>query len=225
MKKTNTLLAGVAGALLVAAVAAWYVTSPGSSSIAAAPASSLPADRVLSTDKVMGSASAPVTMIEYYSQGCSVCARFNGEVFPLLKAKYIDTGKVRYVMRLYPLFPIDGPAHKLTRCVAPEHFFEAVDLLFRNQPQWDTAEFPQADAGGLFRMARILGLSSEQAQKCMNATDLDASINKIGQEGDARYGIDGTPTFIINYRKVDMPQKSWAEAQAALDAALAAKGK
>ena len=212
--------------LLLLAGGAWYVydqNNPGAE--AATVATNLPPDRVTPEDMVMGSAKAPVTIIEYYAQACSYCSRFDQDVFPLLKAKYIDTGKLRYVMRLFPLFPVDGPAYKLTRCVAPDKYFQAVDLMFRNQPQWDNAEFQGVDAqAGLMKMARILGINDEQANQCMNSTARDAAINKIAQEADQRYGIPGTPTFVIDFKKVDLPQRTWQEAQAAIDAALAAKG-
>ena len=228
MGKTGWTITG--GTLLILLLllggGAWYVydqNNPGAE--AATVAANLPPDKVTPEDMVMGSAKAPVTMIEYYAQACSICAGFDQNVFPLLKAKYIDTGKVRYVMRLFPLFPVDGPSYKLTRCVAPDKYFQAVDLMFRNQPQWDNAEFQGVDAqAGLMKMARILGMNDDQANQCMNSTARDAAINKTAQEADQRYVIPGTPTFVINFKKVDMPQHSWAEAQAAIDAALAAKG-
>jgi protein-disulfide isomerase len=122
------------------------------------------------------------------------------------------------------LFPVDGPSYKLTRCVAPEKYFQAADAMFRSQPQWDSAEYPGVDAkAGLLKMARLLGLTDSQAMACMNSSERDTAINKTAQDGDTHYGINSTPTFVINFRKVEMPEKSWAEAQAALDAALAAR--
>lgn len=75
---------------------------------------------------------------------------------------------------------------------------------------------------GLIKMARILGMSEDQAETCMNSTEGDAAINRIAQEATERYKPAGTPTFVINFRRVDLPQESWAEAQAAIDATLAA---
>ena len=228
MSRTNWLVAGaVVLVLLVLAGGAYFVWQQNNSSILdeSASAATLPPDKVQPDDMTMGSASAPVTIIEYYSQGCSVCAGWDQNVFPLLKAKYIDTGKVRYVMRLLPIFPLDGPSYKLDLCLPPEKFFQSADLLFRNQPQWDSGEFKDADPqGGLMRMAHLLGLSDDEATKCMNSTARDEAINRIAQEGDARYKIPGTPAIVIDYKLVELPQKSWAEAQAAIDAALAAKG-
>jgi protein-disulfide isomerase len=230
-KKTWAVLGGIFLLLVLLAMAggAYVVYRQNNAGLDAA-AATLPSDRVTAEDMTMGSASAPVTMIEYYAQACSICAAFNKDVFPQIKAKYIDTGKVRYVMRLFPLFPVDGPSYKLTRCVAPDKYFQAVDLLFRNQPEWDNAEYKDADAqGGLMKMARILGLNDDQANQCMNSTARDAAINKTAQDADSRYGIPGTPTFVIDFKKVEIAtpprsEQSWRDAQAAIDAALAAKG-
>ena len=226
MSKKHIVLAGALIVLLLGAGGAYYYFSNSASvDLTASDGTSLPPDKIGPDDKVMGSANAPVTVIEYFAQACSVCARFDQDVFPQLKAKYIDTGKVRYAMRLFPLFPVDPPSYKLDLCVPPDHFFQAADTLFRNQPQWDSGEYPVPDAhAGLIQMARILGLTSEQADACMNSTAQDAAINKRAQDGVTRYQINETPTFIIDFKKVDMPQKSWEEAQAAIDAALAAKG-
>lgn len=225
MSKSQLLILAVTILLLMTVGVAYYFISNGPADTGAAVSPMLPADKVTADDKVMGSANAPVTMIEYYAQACSHCAQFDQIVFPQLKAKYIDTGKVRYVMRLYPMFPIDGPSYKLTRCVPSEFYFQAVDLLFRSQPQWDSAEYPGVDAqSGLVKMARILGMREDQAEACMNSTERDAAINKIAQEGTERYNPPGTPTFVVDFRKVEIMPLSWAETQVAIDAALAAKG-
>src|SRR5476651_917564 len=133
MPKKGWVIAGAAVlAVLLLAGGAYHVyrqnnPAPPSSIVGAAEAATtaanLPPDKVGPQDMVMGSAKAPVTIVEYYAQACSYCARYDQDVLPQIKAKYIDTGKVRYVMRLYPLFPVDGPSYKLTRCVAPEKYF------------------------------------------------------------------------------------------------------
>jgi protein-disulfide isomerase len=232
MSKKSLLILGGIVVLLLAGAGYYYVSirhaadaAVAASGVSPASAATLPPDRVQPDDKVMGKADAPVVMVEYFAQACSVCARFDQEVFPKLKAKYIDTGKVRYVMRLLPIFPLDGPSYKLDLCMPPEKFFQAADLLFRNQASWDAAEFPVSDPhGGLLKMAAQLGLSADKADACMNSTEHDAAINKVAQDAVARYQPDGTPTLVIDFKKVDMPEKSWDEVQKALDAALAAKG-
>ena len=110
-------------------------------------------------------------------------------------------------------------------CVPPEHFFQAVGLLFRNQAQWDSAEYQGVDANaGLHKMARIMGVTDDQADACMNATTYNDHINTVAKDGDTRYTIQGTPTFAIDFKKANFQNNSWTEVQKALDAALAAKG-
>ena len=180
-------------------------------------------DSIAPGENVLGKANAPVTMIEYFSPACTACAEFAATVFPQIKAQYIDTGKVRYVMRLYPLFPIDGSAYKLERCVAPDRFFAAADLLFRRQKEWDNAEYRIADPhAGLIRAGQALGLTAKEADDCMNSKKLDDAINNASKDAEARYNPSDTPTFVINYVK-DETGTGWEEIQAALNAALAAK--
>lgn len=228
MSKNQLVILGVIVVLLLGAGGGWYLTrsTPDASLAAGATAGNLPPDKIGPKEHTMGNVNAPVVLIEYFAQGCSVCARFDQDVFPLLKAKYIDTGKVRYVMRLFPLFPAtDPPSYKLDLCVPPENFFAAADLLFRNQPQWDAAEYPVADQhAGLIRMARIMGLTPEQADACMNSTAHDAEINNMTKEAVARYNPNGTPTFVIDFKNSGLSPLDWGAMQAALDAALAAKG-
>ena len=201
-----------------------FVTLAAALALCAGAADGVAADAVGANENVMGSPKAPVTMIEYFSQACTACAEFHTTVFPLLKAKYIDTGKVRYVMRLYPLFPVDGPAYKLDRCVPPARFFSAVDLLFRHQREWDNAEYPVKDPhAGLIRLAQNLGLSAGRAEDCMNSKKLDASINQQAAEAQAHYDPVDTPSFVINGVK-DMNGVSWNDIQTTLDAA-AKRGK
>jgi protein-disulfide isomerase len=224
MSKRQLILVSAIVLLVLAAAGGWFWLGRGGGEAGAATATSQGADMVHPDDHVLGDANAPVTIVEYFAQGCSVCAHYNEAVFPQIKAKYIDTGKVRYVMRLYPLFPIDGPAHKLALCLPKEQFFQATDLLFRNQPQWDTAEYKDADPQGLTKMARLLGMTEAQAQSCMNDTSHDDHINAVAQEGMQRYDIQGTPTIVINFKKADLPRLTWEETDAAISAALAAKG-
>ena len=197
MSKKTWIILGVVAVLLIGGGVAWKMFGGSSDSALSASAdSSLPPDKVQPDDKTMGDPKAPLVVVEYFAQSCSVCAAFNQQVFPQLKAKYIDTGKVYYVMRLFPLNPLDGQAYKLDLCVPPEHFFQAVDLLFRSQPQWDSAEYQGVDAkAGLHKMARIMGMTDDQADACMNDTSHDAHINKVAEEGNTRCQIPARPTL------------------------------
>jgi protein-disulfide isomerase len=149
-------------------------------------------------DRTMGDANAPVTLIEYASPSCPVCARFQSVAFPRIKAAYIDTGKVRYVLRVFPLRPEDGMAEKIARCLPPNKYFDVFDLLLSNQPIWDPENGVQDVRGGLVQVGRLAGLTDEQAKECIDSTALDGIMNAIARDGAQKYNVNGTPTFIID---------------------------
>ena len=153
------------------------------------------------TDRTQGNPKSPVVLIEYAAPSCPVCAAFNVQAFPKIKAKYIDTRKIFYVFRVFPLRPDDGEAEKIARCLPEDKYFSFIDLLFKNQPKWDVEYGVQAPEGvheGLVLLGRIAGISREQVDQCMVNKAEDDRINKVSADGEARYSITGTPTFILN---------------------------
>lgn len=223
MTRNQVIIVAVAVVIVVLAVAGYYVFSP--SATDAVPANGGAAGYTLaSDDRTMGSPKAPVVIIEYAAPTCPHCAHFEEEVFPLLKQKYIDTGKVYYVFRVFPLHPSDGAAEAMARCLPADNYFQFIDLLFRNQPKWDW-EYQVTDIhGGLVQMGRIAGMSEEQVDKCIADKAMAERINKVAQDGQTRYNITGTPTFIINgavHSSVDVG--TWPDMQAAVDRLLAKK--
>jgi protein-disulfide isomerase len=156
---------------------------------------------ILPSDRTLGNPKSKVVLIEYAAHSCPVCAAFNEQTFGRLKASYIDTGKIFYVFRLFPLRADDGAAEKIARCLPEDKYFTFVDLLFRNQPKWDVEYGVQAGEGvraGLVRLGRIAGMSEEQVGQCMVNKAEDDRINKVASDAQSRYGITGTPTFILN---------------------------
>jgi protein-disulfide isomerase len=176
---------------------------------------------VLQSDEVLGSNNAPVTLVQYGSPSCPVCAHFDIDAFPLIKRKYIDTGKVRFVFRVFPLRPEDGDAEKLARCATGTGYFQFMDILFRNQMKWDP-EFGVSDSRTqMISLATASGLTEDQAIACLNDRSLDARINKIAQDAQAQYGISGTPMFIIDGSVQRSGFRSLGELTNALDIELA----
>src|SRR5215469_16865121 len=130
-------------------------------------------------DRTLGNPEAHITLIEYGAPSCPVCARFNEDVFPLIKEKYIDTGKVRYVFRVFPLRVEDGEVEKLARCMPKNKYFGFMDILFRNQVKWDP-EFNVNDPRPvLLTLAESLGLPDSEGANCIDDTSLDKTINAI----------------------------------------------
>lgn len=156
---------------------------------------------ILPSDRTLGNPKSKVVLIEYAAHSCPVCAAFNEQTFPRLKANYIDTGKIFYVFRLFPLRADDGAAEKIARCLPEDKYFTFVDLLFRNQPKWDVEYGVQPGEGvraGLVLLGRIAGMSEEQVDQCMANKAEDDRINKVASDAQAKYSITGTPTFILN---------------------------
>jgi protein-disulfide isomerase len=193
----KSLMMLVAAVVLIAAGIGYYFTS-GSGQSAAANGQGF---EILPSDRVLGNPKAKVVLIEYAAPSCPVCANFNAQTFPQLKAKYIDTGKIFYAFRVFPLRPDDGSAEKIARCLPEDKYFAFIDLLFKNQPKWDVEYGVQAPEGvhdGLVLLGRIAGMSREQVDQCMVNKAEDDRINKVSSDGESRYSINATPTFILN---------------------------
>jgi protein-disulfide isomerase len=149
-------------------------------------------------EKVLGSAKAPVTMIEYSSLTCSHCAHFHAEVYPLLKEKYIDTGKMRLILREYPLDAVAAAGSMLARCAGDDKFFALVEALFATQKGW---AFTEDRYGSLLRIAKQAGFTKERFDVCLKDQQLLSNIEAIRTRGSEKFGINSTPTFFINGEK------------------------
>ena len=147
-------------------------------------------------DIALGSAKAPVTITEYASMSCPHCAAFGENVFPMLRSKYIDTGKVRFVFREFPLDIKAAAASMLARCIAngdAEKYFGIVELLFKQQDQ-----LMARTKDTLKLVGRTAGMSEQGVEAC--AKD-QAQLDKLS--ADQRFAfevlkVDSTPTFFIN---------------------------
>lgn len=195
-RKTLFILIGLV-VLIAAGGLGWYFMS-GSGDAATASGQGY---EIYPTDRTLGNRNSKVVLIEYGAPSCPVCANFNAQSFPELKAKYIDTGKIFYVFRVFPLRPDDGTAEKIARCLPEDKYFSFIDLLFKNQPKWDVeygVQSPEGVHDGLVLLGRIAGMSAQQVDQCIANKAEDDRINKVSSDGEARYSITGTPTFILD---------------------------
>ena len=191
-RKQIFVILGLVVLVAVSGLAWYFMGAPADSATVNGPGYTL-----TSHDRALGNPKAPVVLIEYAAPSCPVCANFNANTFPPLKQNYIDTGKVYYVFRVFPLRSDDGAAEKLARCLPEDKYFGFIDLLFRNQSKWDVEFGVQDVHGELVRLARVAGMSSDQADKCMSDTKLDSTINQVAQDGEGKYNITGTPTIVV----------------------------
>lgn len=186
------------GAVIVVGLglAAWFVFSP-----PAEPAQAVASGagyEIATTDHTLGNPNAKVVLIEYAAPVCPHCARFNENVFQQIKKTYIDTGKVLYVFRVFPLHPSDVAAEKLATCMPKEKYFDFIDILFRNQAKWDFEYGVQDIQGGLREMAKLGGMDQAKADACMASTAEEERINKVAIEGQSRYAINSTPSILVD---------------------------
>jgi protein-disulfide isomerase len=146
-------------------------------------------------EKSQGSANAPITIIEYASLTCSHCARFATTVYPTLKSRYIDTGKVRYIMREAPTDQLALAAAALSRCAGDDKYFDLVDVLFRTQADW---AFVEDHATALFRIAKQAGFTQQSFERALANQQVLDGIQWVAQRAQEKFCVDGTPTFFIN---------------------------
>src|ERR687890_174809 len=146
-------------------------------------------------DVAQGPADAKVTIVEYASMTCSHCAAFHRDTYPELKKRYIDTGKVRYILREFPLDPLATAGFMLARCEGEKKFYPIVDMLFQQQRAWAFTEKP-LDA--LRQMMRQAGISQEKFDSCLRDQKLYDAVNAVKNRGAETLKVDSTPTFFIN---------------------------
>ncbi|MDA9468441.1 MULTISPECIES: DsbA family protein [Bradyrhizobium] len=152
-------------------------------------------------DMALGPNDAAVTITEYASMTCPHCAAFNEQVFPKIKKEYIDTGKVRYVFREFPLDIKAAAGSMLSRCIAngdAPKYFAVTDMLFRQQNDWVLKNTTET----LTRIGKQAGLTQQQVEACLKD---QALLDKIA--ADQKYAsdvlkVDSTPTFFINGEKI-----------------------
>ena len=152
-------------------------------------------------DMALGPANAPVTITEFASMTCPHCAAFNENVFPKIKSTYIDSGKIRYVFREFPLDIKAAAGSMLARCIAQGDagkYFAVIDMLFKQQNDWVTKNTTET----LTRIGKQAGLSQKGVEDCLKD---QALLDKIA--ADQKYAsevlkVDSTPTFFINGEKI-----------------------
>ena len=164
---------------------------------------------VSSDEMTLGDPKAKVTMIEYASVACPVCAEFNNTTFPDFKKKYIDTGKVHYVFReaLTGNQALAGSGFLLARCAGKDNYFKVTDAVFRSQEEIyspGTEELrPGAAREVLSRIAQQVGLSDDQMSKCLQDPKAITALNDRVSKYARQDNIDATPSFIINGKKYE----------------------
>ena len=150
-------------------------------------------------DVVQGAPDAPVTLIEYASATCTHCAAFHDNVFPALKTKYIDPGKVKFILREFPLDPLATGAFMLARCAGPEKRNSIVDQLFTQQKTWAFVDKP---IEALLELVKQSGMSQVDFETCLKNQELMDQVTQTRDRAAEKFNVDSTPTFFLNGRKM-----------------------
>ena len=141
----------------------------------------------------LGDDKAPVTIIEYASMTCPHCAHFHETTYQELKTKYIDTGKVRFIFREFPLDQLAAAGFMLARCGGKERFFPMIEILFHQQKDWVI----QRPLQPLMAIAKQAGLSEQAFNECLKNQQVLDGIEEVRQRA-VKFGVQSTPTFFIN---------------------------
>jgi len=149
-------------------------------------------------DHVLGSADAPVTIVEYASMTCPHCAAFHADTMPKLKSEFVDKGQVRLVFRPFPLDNLALRASLLAECVPGDGYFDVLNTMFAGQKDWVQAENP---LDSLRAIGKTAGIEEGKIDGCMTDEKATERIAAAYKEAIDVYGVNSTPSFIINGKK------------------------
>ena len=155
-------------------------------------------DKSWGIDEVLGKADAPITVIEYSSLTCPHCAKFHTDTFPQVKKDWIDTGKVKFILRDFPWDPLAQAASMISHC-SGDRYFAFIDTFFHSQQNWEHAASPIDALKGI---ARLGGMPADEVDTGLQNSQLLNEIEARKADGEKVYNVDSTPTFIINGKAV-----------------------
>jgi protein-disulfide isomerase len=181
------------------------------------------APAALPDDMSLGNPKATVQVVEYASLSCPHCAHFNETVFAPFKAKWVDTGKVRYTLKEMLTQPqqVAAAGFLMARCAGPTKYFKVVDEVFRSQSRWENGKIKAV----FVEIAGANGLTEAQFDACLTNEAAQDALNARAQRAAQVDGVNATPTLFINGKQLDPLPQSPAEMDAAIAAALKTGGR
>ena len=196
-------------AILTLALAGTSLSGLGGSALAQTPTAEELAQAGPDGDVVLGDEKAPVTIIEYASMTCGHCAHSSVTTFPELKTRYIDTGKVRFIMREFPLDPLAAAGFMLARCAGKDKYMPMVETLFAKQPDWVV----QKPLEPLKEIAKQAGFTEQSFESCLANQKILDSIQTVRDRASQKLGVNSTPTFFVNGKKIngELPIEEFAK--------------
>ena len=186
-------------AIIAAAGGGFYLWGPtGTAAAQTAPAAEVPMADLLVPgplgDEIQGQADAPVTIVEYASMTCPHCSHFHETTYPELKKKYIDTGKVRFIFREFPLDQLAAGAAMLARCAGKDKYFPLIDALFSQQKEWVVPKPLQP----MLAIAKQAGFTEQGFNECLANQQILDGLKETQNRAAQKFNVNSTPTFFIN---------------------------
>ncbi|WP_170510177.1 DsbA family protein [Ruegeria arenilitoris] len=212
----------ICAAVALAAGGYWLTQSPSTvpvpQLVGSAEAQNADLDTSTIVEMVQGAEDAPVEIIEYASYTCPHCANFHQGPYKQLKKEYIDTGKVKFIYREVYFDRYGIWASMVARCGGPEKFFGITDLIYQGQSEWTRAGGPAEIVEELRKIGRLAGLSNDQLEACLQDGAKAQTLVAWYQKNAEKDGIQATPSFVVNGKKVD--NQSYEEFKALIEKEL-----
>ena len=168
-------------------------------------------------EKALGPEDAKVVLVEYASMTCGHCANFHKNTYGKMKENYIDTNKIRYLFREFPLDPLASAASMLARCAPEEKFFDVIDLLFAEQRVWAYTDNP---VKSLLDFSKQVGFTEKSFETCLTNQALLDGVNWVRERASTKFGVNSTPTFFLNGKMLSGGAMSFDDLSKLLDAEL-----
>jgi protein-disulfide isomerase len=170
-------------------------------------------------DHPLGNKDAKVTVIEYLSPTCPHCKAFATDELPQLKAEYIDTNKILFIPRPFMRNVLDAVVFMLAETAGEARYHEVIDTFFKTQDTWSMSQTPN-DA--MFAIAQQLGFTKESYDAALTNQALFSGLEALQKQAVDEFGLEGTPTFYVNGKKIASSPEVWlAGLKAEIDPLLA----
>ncbi|WP_170413915.1 DsbA family protein [Ruegeria arenilitoris] len=200
----SRIATGICAAVAIAAGGYWLSNSSTSyPMIGSAEAQEADIDTSTIVEMVQGAEDAPVEIIEYASYTCPHCANFHTGAYKQLKKDFIDTGKVKFIYREVYFDKYGLWASMVARCDGPDKFFGISDLIYEGQSEWTRAGGPTEIVDELRKIGRLAGIDNDQLEACLQDGTRAQTLVAWYQENAERDGVQSTPSFVVNGKKVD----------------------
>ncbi len=217
----SRIATGICAAVAIAAGGYWLTTTsstPANPLVGSAIAQEVELDTSTIVEMVQGAEDAPVEIIEYASYTCPHCATFHKGAYKQLKKDFIDTGKVKFTYREVYFDRYGLWASMIARCAGPDKFFGITDLLYEGQSEWTRAGGPTEIVDELRKIGRLAGIDNDQLEACLQDGTRAQTLVAWYQENAERDGIEATPSFIVNGKKVS--NQSYADFKKLIESEL-----